>query len=188
MQRLRHEIVLLHSKVNTRSVTTGHSLCKVLMIASYIHGVHLLIQGIQCRNTIEHSSIKGYCNPFQMHFSNTNVLTTMLLQSQQLCDSQVIVVLEKSIILFREWVVKINDRQNNLRFVVIKKALQINKIWCIFKLGEISKYYTFSLLCTGQLESHESQVAVLQQQLEQTQRDKTSLELEFANYRKHTQV
>ena len=43
-------------------------------------------------------------------------------------------------------------------------------------------------LVSLQLESREMEVRVLTQQLEQAERDKASMELEFASYRKHTQV
>ena len=39
-----------------------------------------------------------------------------------------------------------------------------------------------------QLESREMEVRVLTQQLGQAERDKASMELEFASYRKHTQA
>lgn len=39
-----------------------------------------------------------------------------------------------------------------------------------------------------QLESREADIRKLTQQLQQVQRDKSTMELEFSNYRKHTQV
>lgn len=39
-----------------------------------------------------------------------------------------------------------------------------------------------------QLESREADIKKLTQELQQVQRDKSTMELEFSNYRKHTQV